>query len=436
MFLGLYQNGAGETEKAARSVMIESPTGSGKSAIGILIARMLHDLAGAKVGWVAMRRNLLEQVHRENQKHGINVPLKTISMFEKNPPTDIDLLVVDECVPGDTLVDVIENGEKIPARMKDVVQHGIGSSILSYSGSGKLEYQPIISRSAMGVKELLEVSVEVEGVERILLITEEGKVWTEEGYKKPLNLVGNTILCKSSCCQTYLYEQQTARRSRTVQRDSTRETPAGSSLRLRMRRKSSLVPLQEKVQKIPLQSPSTERIGRVVRATTTNYSWDRAGRRIGRICLQSEDRSENQCSIENPSIHEKTIGVCPLETCCVGTAQQQTPDQGESRLRSGSRGVQHALPPLYPRSWESGLSTSEIDQPSLSGSTGCSGVCGLVDGRRFDNVSLYPRLHSPGEPDHHRLALGSLGDHGFDHDRQESSETNGARLSVTCFWVN
>jgi len=96
MFLGIYRNGAGETEAAARSVMIESPTGSGKSVMGLFVTKSLHDLAEAKVGWVAMRRNLLDQVQRENRRHGIDVPLQTISMFEKNPPTDIDLLIIDE----------------------------------------------------------------------------------------------------------------------------------------------------------------------------------------------------------------------------------------------------------------------------------------------------------------------------------------------------
>ena len=92
MFLGDYRNGAGQVELPARSVMIESPTGSGKSVMGLLVAKLLQQKAGARVGWVAMRRNLLEQVERENHRQGINVDLRTISMFEKNPPTDIDLL--------------------------------------------------------------------------------------------------------------------------------------------------------------------------------------------------------------------------------------------------------------------------------------------------------------------------------------------------------
>lgn len=96
MFLGTYRNGAGEFEPPAQSVMIESPTGSGKSVMGLLVAKAMQLRAGAKVGWVAMRRNLLDQVKAENMRHEINVDLQTISMFDKNPPTDIDLLVCDE----------------------------------------------------------------------------------------------------------------------------------------------------------------------------------------------------------------------------------------------------------------------------------------------------------------------------------------------------
>ena len=97
MFNGLYQNGAGQLEPAARSVMIESPTGSGKTVMGLLAAKCLQQQHGLEVGWVAMRRNLLTQTAEENRRMGIGVePIRFISMFEKNPPTGLDLLVVDE----------------------------------------------------------------------------------------------------------------------------------------------------------------------------------------------------------------------------------------------------------------------------------------------------------------------------------------------------
>jgi hypothetical protein len=70
MFLGKHRNGAGEVKPAARSVMIESPTGSGKTVIGLLVARALRELAGVRVGWVAMRRNLLQQAEVRSLSSG------------------------------------------------------------------------------------------------------------------------------------------------------------------------------------------------------------------------------------------------------------------------------------------------------------------------------------------------------------------------------
>jgi superfamily II DNA or RNA helicase len=82
--------------KNLRSVLIESPTGSGKTVMGLLIARCLQEALGLKVGWVAMRRNLLTQAAAENTGRGINVQAEFISMFDKEPPAGLDLLVVDE----------------------------------------------------------------------------------------------------------------------------------------------------------------------------------------------------------------------------------------------------------------------------------------------------------------------------------------------------
>ena len=79
----------------ARSVMVESPTGSGKTVMGLLLAKWAQERLGMRVVWSAMRRNLLAQVERENRERGFGVDLATVSMFERNPPRG-DLLVVDE----------------------------------------------------------------------------------------------------------------------------------------------------------------------------------------------------------------------------------------------------------------------------------------------------------------------------------------------------
>jgi superfamily II DNA or RNA helicase len=84
------------TKQGMRSILIDSPTGSGKTVMGLLIARQMQEQLGVRVGWVAMRRFLLEQAEDENRDKGINVKAEYISMFDREPPTGLDLLVVDE----------------------------------------------------------------------------------------------------------------------------------------------------------------------------------------------------------------------------------------------------------------------------------------------------------------------------------------------------
>ena len=95
MFWGEYVDRAGQVERAAQSVLIESPTGSGKTVMGLMIARWMQRELGYRVGWVAMRRNLLAQAADENSRRGFHVDLQIMSMFDKQPPK-VDLLVVDE----------------------------------------------------------------------------------------------------------------------------------------------------------------------------------------------------------------------------------------------------------------------------------------------------------------------------------------------------
>jgi superfamily II DNA or RNA helicase len=86
----------GFTEQNLRSIMIDSPTGSGKSVMGLLICKAMQELHGANIGWVSMRRNLLAQAARENEIKGFGVKMHMISMFDKRPPTGLDMLVIDE----------------------------------------------------------------------------------------------------------------------------------------------------------------------------------------------------------------------------------------------------------------------------------------------------------------------------------------------------
>ena len=84
------------TEKDYHALLIESPTGSGKTVMGIITAAMLAEQMGlGRIGWVAMRRNLLSQAMDVAQSFGLGHLFHPISMFEKNP-VKVDILVVDE----------------------------------------------------------------------------------------------------------------------------------------------------------------------------------------------------------------------------------------------------------------------------------------------------------------------------------------------------
>jgi superfamily II DNA or RNA helicase len=85
-----------------KSVLINSPTGSGKTFIGLDIVKELQDEFNVGAAWVAMRRNLLKQVCAENERLGVGASIVPLSMFNRNPPTHdefgrpIKIVVLDE----------------------------------------------------------------------------------------------------------------------------------------------------------------------------------------------------------------------------------------------------------------------------------------------------------------------------------------------------
>jgi superfamily II DNA or RNA helicase len=91
----LYHNGF-------KSVLINSPTGSGKSYMGLKVVKLLQDEFNVGAAWVAMRRNLLKQIQGENDKLGVGAEIVPLSMFNHNPPTvdqygrPIKIVVLDE----------------------------------------------------------------------------------------------------------------------------------------------------------------------------------------------------------------------------------------------------------------------------------------------------------------------------------------------------
>src|SRR4051812_3000060 len=94
LFHGTAVDREGRPEGEVSSVLVESPTGSGKTVMGLSVARWMQRNLGMTVGWAAMRRNLLWQAQAENVR-GFGAEVKLISMFDKQPP-QVDLLGIDE----------------------------------------------------------------------------------------------------------------------------------------------------------------------------------------------------------------------------------------------------------------------------------------------------------------------------------------------------
>lgn len=71
-------------EGTIRAILIESPTGSGKTFMGLHACQDFKDETGTEpiLVWVAMRHHLLEQVVKEHRKFGLNVDLRPLSMFD------------------------------------------------------------------------------------------------------------------------------------------------------------------------------------------------------------------------------------------------------------------------------------------------------------------------------------------------------------------
>lgn len=116
MFLGHYKDeNTGDLQKPMRSILIESPTGSGKTSMALLSCRMLqHTMPDLVVGWVAMRRNLLAQAERENHEKSIGVQnIHFISMFDKSP---------------DVLIEARKQGKKVLV-VSDEAQHDAANSM-------------------------------------------------------------------------------------------------------------------------------------------------------------------------------------------------------------------------------------------------------------------------------------------------------------------
>lgn len=84
-------------EGIAKTLMIESPTGSGKTVMAMRLAKHLEE-QGHKIGWIAHRKELLEQAESCNNDFFNVNDVKYISLFTRSPEEyqDRTVVIVDE----------------------------------------------------------------------------------------------------------------------------------------------------------------------------------------------------------------------------------------------------------------------------------------------------------------------------------------------------
>ncbi len=130
------------------SVLLDSPTGSGKTVMGLAIAR--HGVSlGKRIGWVAMRRNLLRQAAEMSARFGFGLEgMHLISMFDRSPPESLDWLFVDEAQHDSTETMAHIHAVSRPERV-------IGLSATPFrTDRAKLAFDRVIKE--VGIQELIE----------------------------------------------------------------------------------------------------------------------------------------------------------------------------------------------------------------------------------------------------------------------------------------
>lgn len=80
-----------------KTLLIESPTGSGKTVMGLRLTKYLEE-QGHKIGWIAHRKELLDQAVQANQDFFQVEKIQPISLFTREPEQykECTVIVVDE----------------------------------------------------------------------------------------------------------------------------------------------------------------------------------------------------------------------------------------------------------------------------------------------------------------------------------------------------
>jgi superfamily II DNA or RNA helicase len=147
LYRGSLSDARGNRYKPVQSVLVESPTGSGKTIMGMLIAQQMRELSIERIGWVAMRRNLLVQAQRENDRLGFGLDIRYVSMFDSNPP-EVDLVIVDEAQH-----DAATSMATLHAKMKPKYVLGLSATPFR-SDRAKLCFQEVVRD--VGIQQLIQ----------------------------------------------------------------------------------------------------------------------------------------------------------------------------------------------------------------------------------------------------------------------------------------
>ena len=81
-------------DAGSESVLIESPVGSGKTVMGLMIVQALQRGAPLRVNYVASRKHILDQMAKLNAEY-FHCDVVPVSVFSSNPPP-ADMVIVDE----------------------------------------------------------------------------------------------------------------------------------------------------------------------------------------------------------------------------------------------------------------------------------------------------------------------------------------------------
>lgn len=410
-----------------KSILVESPTGSGKSIMGLSICKILEEKLGISINWVAMRRKLLDQAYKENKKVGVK-NIKFISMFDKNPPK-ADFMVTDECLPGDTKVIVLDKMSPYICTMFDIM-NGFGTHVLSTDNNG-LIFQPILNRTYMGVKELIEVETE----DGIILITDNGKIFCNNNFICVSEL-SIDMLVNKLCCQTYNNEGGTTHgkeRTKRIRSDTITETKESSTMRVRMWPEGTVELTWSLLSQVFVQPSYNDGHIQIKPETRTNSTWDIIRRCQSPVYQKQKRAGIGNCQNEDTSFDQKTTRIHKLaisrdtELCSINTKNIK-----EQRVRERNSGVQYSINKAIIRDRERIIQTKENSNKRISGQIRRSRINRVVDGRRLNSGISNSLILMGRERNYQEMAIGEMEYQQSDKIRQKSNKTVYLSNSTRC----